>query len=88
MGASNGRDGIRIPDAAAGVDSRNKRHFSLAQMQPQRIFDKTHNGNQVKRSPLPSFMKDDANASTGAALRRLQAANDLPATGVPDHETV
>ena len=34
------------------------------------------------------FMKEDANASTGAALRRFQAAHDLPATGVPDHETV
>jgi hypothetical protein len=34
------------------------------------------------------FMKEDANASTGAALRRFQAAHDLPSTGVPDHETV
>ena len=34
------------------------------------------------------FMKEDANASTEAALRRFQAAHDLPATGVPDHETV
>jgi hypothetical protein len=34
------------------------------------------------------FMKEDANASTGVALRRFQAAHDLPATGVPDHETV
>jgi hypothetical protein len=34
------------------------------------------------------FMKDDANASTGTALRRFQAAHDLPSTGVPDHETV
>jgi hypothetical protein len=34
------------------------------------------------------FMKEDANASTEAALRRFQAAHDLPATGAPDHETV
>jgi len=34
------------------------------------------------------FMKEDANASTAAALRRFQAAHDLPSTGVPDHETV
>jgi len=34
------------------------------------------------------FMKEDANASAGTALRRFQAAHDLPATGVPDHETV
>ena len=34
------------------------------------------------------LMKEDANASTEAALRRFQAAHDLPATGVPDHETV
>lgn len=34
------------------------------------------------------FMKGDANASTEAALRRFQAAHDLPSTGVPDHETV
>ena len=34
------------------------------------------------------FMKEDANASTVAALRRFQAAHDLPSTGVPDHETV
>jgi hypothetical protein len=34
------------------------------------------------------FMKEDANPSTEAALRRFQAAHDLPSTGVPDHETV
>jgi hypothetical protein len=34
------------------------------------------------------FMKEDANASTAAALRRFQAEHDLPSTGVPDHETV
>jgi len=34
------------------------------------------------------FMKEDANASTEAALRRFQAVHDLPSTGVPDHETV
>ena len=34
------------------------------------------------------FMKDDTNGSTEAALRRFQAAHDLPATGAPDHETV
>jgi len=33
-------------------------------------------------------MKEDANASTEAALRRFQAVHDLPSTGVPDHETV
>ena len=26
--------------------------------------------------------------STDEALRRFQRANDLPATGIPDHETV
>ena len=45
----------------------------------QKIHDKLSAG---------GFMKEDANASTGAALRRFQAAHDLPATGVPDHETV
>ena len=45
----------------------------------QRIRDKLTEG---------GFMKEDANASTEAALRRFQAAHDLPATGVPDHETV
>jgi hypothetical protein len=34
------------------------------------------------------FLNEDANASIGAALRRFQAAHDLPSTGVPDHETV
>ena len=34
------------------------------------------------------FMKEDANPSTEVALRRFQAAHDLPSTGVPDHETV
>ena len=33
-------------------------------------------------------MKENANDSIGAALRRFQAAHDLPSTGVPDHETV
>ena len=45
----------------------------------QKIHDKLSAG---------GFMKGDANASTGAALRRFQAAHDLPSTGVPDHETV
>jgi hypothetical protein len=45
----------------------------------QKIHDKLSAG---------GFMKEDANASTGAALRRFQAAHDLPSTGVPDHETV
>jgi len=45
----------------------------------QKIHDKLSAG---------GFMKEDANASTAAALRRFQAAHDLPATGVPDHETV
>jgi Putative peptidoglycan binding domain len=34
------------------------------------------------------IMKEDANASAEAELRRFQAAHDLPVTGVPDHETV
>ena len=33
-------------------------------------------------------MKEDANASAEAVLRRFQTAHDLPVTGVPDHETV
>jgi hypothetical protein len=45
----------------------------------QKIHDKLSAG---------GFMKGDANASTEAALRRFQAAHDLPSTGVPDHETV
>lgn len=45
----------------------------------QKIHDKLSAG---------GFMKEDANGSTGAALRRFQAAHDLPSTGVPDHETV
>jgi len=45
----------------------------------QKIHDKLSAG---------GFMKEDANASIGAALRRFQAAHDLPSTGVPDHETV
>jgi hypothetical protein len=45
----------------------------------QKIHDKLSAG---------GFMKEDANTSIGAALRRFQAAHDLPATGVPDHETV
>ena len=45
----------------------------------QKIHDKLSAG---------GFMKEDANDSTEAALRRFQAAHDLPATGVPDHETV
>ena len=45
----------------------------------QKIHDKLSAG---------GFMKGDANASTGAALRRFQAEHDLPSTGVPDHETV
>ena len=45
----------------------------------QKIHDKLSAG---------GFMKDDASTSTGAALRRFQAAHDLPSTGVPDHETV
>jgi len=37
------------------------------------------------------FLPRDAKASEGSmrdGLRRFQKANDLPATGVPDHETV
>ena len=34
------------------------------------------------------FLREATHDSTGAALRRFQAAHDLPATGVPDHETV
>lgn len=34
------------------------------------------------------FMKENANGPTQAALRRFQAAHDLPATGALDHETV
>jgi len=45
----------------------------------QKIHDKLSAG---------GFMKEDANASTEAALRRFQAAHDLPSTGVPDHETI
>ena len=45
----------------------------------QKIHDKLSAG---------GFMKEDANASTAAALRRFQAEHDLPSTGVPDHETV
>jgi hypothetical protein len=45
----------------------------------QKIHDKLSAG---------GFAKKDENASTGAALRRFQAAHDLPSTGVPDHETV
>src|SRR5450759_2597589 len=45
----------------------------------QKIHDKLSAG---------GFMKEDADASTGAALRRFQATHDLPSTGVPDHETV
>jgi len=45
----------------------------------QKIHDKLSAG---------GFMKEDADASTGAALRRFQAAHDLPLTGIPDHETV
>ena len=45
----------------------------------QKIHDKLSAG---------GFMKEDANTSTGAALRRFQAAHDLPPTGAPDHETV
>jgi peptidoglycan hydrolase-like protein with peptidoglycan-binding domain len=45
----------------------------------QKIHDKLSAG---------GFVKEDANDSTEAALRRFQAAHDLPATGVPDHETV
>ena len=45
----------------------------------QKIHDKLSAG---------GFMKEDANPSTEAALRRFQAAHDLPSTGVPDHETV
>jgi hypothetical protein len=45
----------------------------------QKIHDKLSAG---------GFLKEDANASTGAALRRFQVAHDLPSTGVPDHETV
>ena len=45
----------------------------------QKIHDKLSAG---------GFVKEDENASTGAALRRFQAAHDLPSTGAPDHETV
>jgi hypothetical protein len=45
----------------------------------QKIHDKLSAG---------GFMKEDANASTAAALRRFQAEHDLPSTGVPDHETI
>ena len=45
----------------------------------QKIHDKLSAG---------GFMKEDANDSTRVALRRFQAAHDLPSTGVPDHETV
>jgi hypothetical protein len=45
----------------------------------QKIHDKLSAG---------GFMKEDENASIGAALRGFQAAHDLPSTGVPDHETV
>ena len=45
----------------------------------QKIHDKLSAG---------GFMKEDAHASTAEALRRFQAAHDLPSTGVPDHETV
>src|SRR5450759_2022917 len=45
----------------------------------QKIHDKLSAG---------GFMKEDTNASTGAALRRFQATHDLPLTGIPDHETV
>ena len=34
------------------------------------------------------FMNDPGDASMRAALRRFQKAKDLPATGVPNHETV
>jgi hypothetical protein len=51
----------------------------LAPGAEQKINDKLSAG---------GFLKEATHDSTGAALRRFQTAHDLPATGVPDHETV
>jgi glucose/arabinose dehydrogenase len=73
---------VRVPPAAEtpkSVPVAATPEGLLAPGAEQKIHDKLSAG---------GFLKEATHDSTGAALRRFQAAHDLPATGVPDHETV
>jgi hypothetical protein len=80
----------QVPRKAPAAPTGEKRKASPTPLATEPLGLLRPGAEQEIREKLSAggFLKENANGSMQAGIRRFQAEHDLPATGVPDHETV